>query len=228
MAFTEDALLMLSGIQHLAFCERQWALIHVEQVWRDNELTTKGRIMHERVDSREVETRQQVRVVRSLAVRSLELGLYGRLDALELRRKDGGNISDTEWQGILKMGDCIVTPVEYKRGSAKWADCDRVQLCAQALCLEEMLGIEVSEGHLFYGKTRRRVSVAFSSALRTRVRTLSQRMHELFAAGVTPAPTPSKACSRCSLRGLCLPEGVQRHGRASEYVAGLFADVDTK
>ncbi len=196
-AHAEDDLLPISALQHLVFCPRQFALIHVEQQWADNRLTVEGTLLHERADRPEVERRPGIRIVRALAVRSLRLGLSGVCDVVEFEAAPDGPER--------------VRPVEYKRGRPKSDDCDEVQLCAQGLCLEEMLGTEIASGCLFYGKTRRRVEVPFSPGLRTRVETLARTAHDLLREGRTPAAEydPGR-CDRCSLFDLCRPRQIGR------------------
>ena len=169
MAFTEDDLLPISALQHLLYCERQCALIHIERVWEENLLTTDGRFLHEKVDAGEDCVRAGKRIARSLSLRSLQLGLSGVADVVEFG-PDAGDIY----------------PVEYKRGRSKRANWDRIQLCAQAMALEEMLGVAVTEGALFYGKTRRREAVAFDIALRGETGRAAARLHQLVDARHTP------------------------------------------
>ena len=172
--YTEDDLLPLSALQHLIFCERQCALIHIEQAWAENLFTAEGRIMHERVHEEGRESRGDIRVEHGLSLRSLRLGLIGKADVVEFHR----------WKG----GSWLPFPVEYKRGKPKKDNSDRVQLCAQALCLEEMLNIAVPEGALFYGKNRRRAEVVFDIPLRKETEDAAIRLHELIASGRTPKP----------------------------------------
>jgi CRISPR-associated exonuclease Cas4 len=190
--YNEDELIQLSALQHLVFCERQCALIHIEQVWSENLFTAEGRIMHDKVDTANRESRGNIRIEYGVPMRSLRLGLIGKADVVEFHRKNDGT-----W---------LPFPVEYKRGKPKMDDCDKVQLCAQALCLEEMLDVEVPEGALFYGQTRHRHDVKFDSALRTATEAASVRLRELIASGVTPKAEYSKKCGRCSLVELCLPK----------------------
>ncbi|HMB52207.1 MAG TPA: CRISPR-associated protein Cas4 [Thermoanaerobaculia bacterium] len=163
--------LPLSALQHLVFCERQFALIHVERQWADNPLTVDGKALHEQADAGGSETRGDVRILRGLALRCERLALVGKADVVELHRTGGGDGArlpgaDGCWRPF---------PVEYKRGRPKLHDADRVQLCAQAFCLEEMLAVPVPAGALFYGKTRRREEVAFDPALRQRTETAAAR-----------------------------------------------------
>ena len=202
---TDDDLLPLSGLQHLLFCPRQCALIHVERLWEENRFTAEGRILHDRVDSPGATTKGGVRTVRSLPLRSDELGLSGVADAVEFRA-DGPY------------------PVEYKRGRPKQHRADEIQLCAQALCLEEMFGQPVPEGALFYGKTKRRKTVPIDDELRLATRQLAEAFHALVRAGTTPPPdyAPRK-CGSCSLADLCLPGQGLTDRRARAYVDRLFA-----
>jgi len=189
--YSEDDLLPISALQHVVFCERQCALIHVERVWDENLFTAEGRIMHERVHERDSESRGDVRIERGLPLRSLKLGLIGKADVVEFHR--------TDERGWLPF------PVEYKRGKPKADDCDKVQLCAQALCIEEMLGVEVSEGSLFYGKTRRRLDVTFDHTLREKTEKAAVKVREMIRNGMTPKADYTKKCKSCSLEGHCMP-----------------------
>ncbi len=210
MPFSEDDLLPLSALQHLLFCERQCALIHIEQAWAENQYTAEGRILHERVDTPHSESRGEVRSATGLALRSLRLGLTGRADVVEFhRRMAPGEHGAFLWQPL---------PVEYKRGRPKKQDWDKVQLCAQALCLEEMLGVDVTEGALFYGKTRRRVNVAFDCALRIKTEDTAARLHTLIKLRRTPAPIYSKACENCSFLESCLPQTLSRGLSVRKYL----------
>jgi CRISPR-associated exonuclease Cas4 len=181
-----DDALPISGLQHLAFCPRQWALIHLEQAWAENRLTAEGRLLHERADLPGQSVRHDLRTVRGLCLESQRLRLTGRADVVEFRPGP--------------------YPVEYKRGKRKPTDCDLVQLCAQALCLEEMLGQAVPRGAIFYGEPRRRLEIEFTPELRTRTETLAAMMHRLYAARETPAAQPGKHCQSCSLVEICLPK----------------------
>ena len=187
-----DDLIMLSALQHFVFCERQCALIHIEQIWSENLFTAEGRIMHERVDTENRESRGKVRIEFGMPLRSLRLGLTGRADVVEFHRKDDGT-----W---------IPFPVEYKRGKPKPGNCDRVQLCAQALCLEEMMDVEIPEGALFYGQTRHRHDVTFDKALRDETENAAVQLRRLMESAVTPPPVYSKKCESCSLYEICLPK----------------------
>jgi len=207
VSYTEDDLLPLSGLQHLAFCERQCALIHIEQAWAENLYTAEGRVLHERVHEADQTTRGEIRIEYSMPLRSLRLGLIGKADVVEFHRIRDSNID--RWRPF---------PVEYKRGRPKKADLDRVQLCAQALCLEEMLGVEVPSGALFYGKTRHREDVDFDARLRSETEETAKRFHALIEARVTPRPVYGKQCDTCSLRDLCLPAAVIKGKSVDRYL----------
>jgi CRISPR-associated exonuclease Cas4 len=207
--YAEAELLPLSGLQHLAYCERQWALIHLEQVWRENRLTVEGRHLHERADRATSQSRKDVRIVTGLMLQSRRLGLVGRADVVEFHlvaEGDSAFCTSTGARLARHRGEWRVFPVEYKRGRSKRGKCDRVQLCAQALCLEEMVSTVIDRGALFYGKTRRRLDVVFDEALRRETELLATRMHELYRKGVTPRVAyESRRCDRCSLLPICIP-----------------------
>ena len=193
--------LPLSGIQHFVFCRRQWALIHVEQQWQENALTAEGRLVHHRADDPFfTEKRGEVVVARSVPVASLSLGLIGICDVVEFTLADDG----VQLPG--RTGYYQPAPIEYKRGRKKHDPCDEAQLCAQAICLEEMLAVEIPHGYIFYRQTRRRIQVDFTEALRDLVRKAAGEMHAYFQRGYTPRVKPTKACRACSLREICLPE----------------------
>ncbi len=198
--YAEEDFLMLSGIQHFAFCRRQWAMIHIEQQWEENYRTTAGELMHKKAhEEGAFEKRGNLLIVRGLRISSRELGLSGQCDVVEFHRKDGG-ITLFGYEGGWD-----IVPVEYKRGSPKENHADELQLCAQAVCLEEMFQTVVPEGFLYYGEKRRRTPVVFSDGLRGDVAKLSGEMHDIFRRGYTPRAKPSKQCAACSLENLCLP-----------------------
>lgn len=186
----EDIALPISGLQHLAFCPRQWALIHLEQAWAENRLTAEGRLLHERADLPGQSRRGALRTVHGMMLESRQLGLSGRADIVEFRPAP--------------------FPVEYKRGKRKPNDCDLVQLCAQALCLEEMLRTRVPEGAIFYGEPRRRIDVVFTPELRERTVGLAAEMHRLYTDRITPEAIPAPHCTSCSLLNICLPNATNR------------------
>ncbi|MBV9077133.1 MAG: CRISPR-associated protein Cas4 [Methylobacteriaceae bacterium] len=198
----EDALIPLSALQHQLFCPRQCALIHVEGLWAENERTAEGRILHERVDSGHGESRPGVRVTRGLALRSFALGVVGRADAVEL------------------SGDPPrPRPIEYKRGKPKAHRADEVQLCAQAICLEEMFGVPVPEGALFYGETRRRQPTLFDAELRRLTAETAAAARAMIAEGRSPPPVRTPACRRCSLEALCQPGRLEKPPRVARWLS---------
>ena len=200
MIYREDDFLQLSGLQHFAFCRRQWALIHMEQQWRENLRTVEGDLLHRRAhDEQARERREDILILRGLSVASTALRISGKCDVVEFRADPGG-ISLRGEEGLW-----VPFPVEYKRGSPKPHRADELQLCAQAMCLEEMLCCTVSEGAIFYGETRRRTSVSFSRELREQVKAMLEEMHQLYRRGYTPKVRRSRSCNACSLKELCLP-----------------------
>lgn len=208
--FNEDDLLPLSALQHLLFCERQCALIHLEQIWVENPLTAEGRQLHEKVDSGQGESRGDVQIARGVPLRSLRLGLSGKADVVELHLQSGSGLG-AEIPGLT--GRWRPFPVEYKRGEPKSHRADEVQLCAQALCLEEMLGTAVPAGALFYARTRRRLDVPLDAGLRQLTEETAVRLHHLISSGVTPAPVREPKCERCSLLDVCMPGAPARSVR---------------
>ena len=181
--------LPLSALQHLLFCERQCALIHLDQEWKENRFTAEGRVLHEKAHEGPDESRAGVRIVRGLRVSSEKWGLYGVCDVVEFH------------------SDSRVVVVEYKRGKAKSHKTDEVQLCAQAICLEETLKIEIPEGFLFYGKPRRRTEVVFDESLRKLTLDTVDKLKRLLLQSTLPAPVYEKRkCDACSLQEICQPE----------------------
>lgn len=205
----EDALIPLSALQHYLFCPRQSALIHVEGLWAEDARTAEGRILHERADAGRHETRPGVRVARGLQIRSLGLGVSGRADVVELRGEPPKPF-----------------PVEYKRGKPKSHRADEVQLCAQAVCLEEMFGVPVPDGALFYGETRRRQPVSFDAELRALTARVAAEARENILAGRTPAPVFTPACRRCSMNGLCQPVRLERPPKVARWLLAQLAAQD--
>jgi len=211
MTYPEADLVPLSALQHYLFCPRQCALIHVEQLWVESGLTAEGRLLHERVDAGGAERRRDMKRVFALPIRCLRLGLVGKADVVEFHRQP-----DDTWQPY---------PVEHKRGRRKEEDWDRVQLCAQALCLEEMLGVTVPEGALFYGKEQRREVVEIGDTLRRETEEVAAAVHRLLADGRTPPPVYAKKCESCSLADICLPRGVGGRGnRVARYLANVLEE----
>lgn len=212
MIYREEDFLQLSGLQHFKFCRRQWALIHIEQQWAENYRTTDGAILHENAhDGNLSESRGDLLITRDMRVFSPTLGVSGACDVLEFHRGDSGiplNGRDGLWQPF---------PVEYKRGRPKEHTADALQLCGQAMCLEEMLCCDIPGGALYYGEIRRRQPVVFTEELRQEVQTLLQDMHALYCRGHTPMVKPGKGCNACSLKEICLPKLMKRKSVA-EYL----------
>jgi len=199
---------MISALQHYAFCPRQCALIHVEQTWEESGRTVEGRILHEKVHEEGSEMRAGVRVGRGVSLRSLRLGLIGKADVVEFHRREDGT-----WRPF---------PVEYKRGKPKPDHCDKIQLCAQALCLEEMLHTDIPAGALFYGQTRRRLDVVFDNNLRRETEEAARQVRELLNSGKTPKPVYAKRCDNCSLIADCLPKAIQKRRSVKNYLQRMM------
>jgi len=192
--YSEDDLIPISALQHALFCERQYALIHLEQLWEENVFTAEGRVLHERVDAEHHESRRLFRQEYGMAVRSRQWGLIGKCDLVEVWFSSGTLIQR-------------VSPVEFKRGREKESDVDRVQLCAQVFCLEEMFGISIDSGQLYYLQEHRRTNVAIDEKIRNTTAELIKKTRLLWESGVTPAAEYEKRkCDRCSLVDLCMPK----------------------
>ncbi len=213
MIETNVDLLPLSALQHYAYCPRQFALIHMEQQWAENRFTAEGQVLHQRVNDGESETRGNLHIARNLRLVSRELGLSGMADVVEFHRLGEGGCTLPD-----RPGQWRPYPVEYKRGRRKPDDWDRIQLCAQAMALEEMLHTEVPEGAIFYGKPRRRERVVIGEPLCAKTRQTAAEIHELFAGGRLPPADPGPKCDHCSLREICVPE----RPSASAYLQRMF------
>lgn len=213
MEYNEEDYLMLSGLQHFKFCRRRWALIHIENLWAENYRTADGSAVHRRAhDPSFNESRGDTVIKRGVSVYSRKLGVSGQCDVLEFHRCDDGITlagRDGRWSAF---------PVEYKRGEVREDTGDTLQLCGQAMCLEEMLCCEIKCGALYYNEIRRRIQIEFDTALRDEVKTLLAEMHELYAKGHTPKVKPTKSCNACSLRDLCVPR-IYRAKSVSDYIA---------
>lgn len=207
---TEREPLLLSGLQHYKFCPRQWALIHIEHLWAENYRTTDGKLLHENAhDKGFSESRGALRVIRGLQVASETMGVTGECDVVEFHRSDTG-ISMPRWEGLWQP-----YPVEYKRGKPNPDSGNAMQLCGQAMCLEEMLCCTIPEGALYYGELHHRESVTFTPELRDEVKTALVEMHRLVDRGYTPKVKPRKGCAACSMKELCLPVLMKRMSAAA-------------
>ena len=212
--YREEDFLQLAGLQHFTFCRRQWALIHIEQQWEENVLTVKGNLFHEKVhDGYSSEKRKNVIISRGMPVHSRALGISGECDVVEfVQAEEGISLPGRE-------GKYILYPIEYKRGRAKVTDEDRMQLTAQAICLEEMFLTEIPQAYLFYGETRRRECVEITEALREECRRLLQEMHQFYTRGYTPKVKKTKRCEACSLKEICLPK-LEKSRNVAQYISG--------
>ena len=233
MTFTEDELLPVSLLQHLLFCERRAALVHIEGIWDENVFTTEGNILHDKVhDDQPVESRVDVRVTRGLQLRSLRFGLTGKADVVEFHRvtdevEDSIHISEglkpsIPFSGVA--GFWRPYPVDYKRGRLRHEEGFEIQLCAQALCLEEMMGVTVSAGAIFFGKPHRRLKVIFDSSIRNRTGQATNRMHELIRTNKTPPARYEKKCKSCSLVDICMPNVTDASKSVSNYLTRMLGD----
>lgn len=229
--FSEDDLLSISGLQHLAFCERQWALIHVEGIWAENRLTAEGLILHEKTDQPDLEVRGNVRIARALRLKSINYGLAGVADVVEFHKWDEEsgtqNITFSDSKAIHLEGAPGLwqpVPVEYKRGKPKLDICDEVQLCGQALCLEEMLECSIPKGFLYYSLPRKRHDVIFDENLRKSTYKLIVRLHELNELHKTPPAQYEKKCESCSLKEYCLPKVFSKGKSIKAYIAKALQD----
>ena len=218
--FPESDLRPISALQHLAYCERQCCLIHIEQAWAENRLTAEGRILHRHVHEQESESRGDVYIVRGLKLRSLEHGLSGVADVVEFHRVESHGISLPGKRGQWKP-----FPVEYKRGKPKANRCDEIQLCAQALCLEEMLGFPaIRAGALYYGSQHRRVDVFLDEQLRITTKEIAAKLHTLLSSNVTPEAVYNKKCDNCSLLDICMPKTGKKKGKIDAYITAAIDD----
>lgn len=220
--FTESDLLPISALQHLVFCERQCALIHIERLWEENRFTAEGKILHEKTDKEETESRGDCRIARSLLLQCKKLGLYGRADVVEFHKVN--NDKRIILPGV--NGLWVPYPVEYKRGKPKSDRCDEVQLCAQALSLEEMLNTDISEGALYYGTPRRRTIVNIDTNLRDETAKIAERLHALINKKITPHAVYDKKCENCSLNDLCMPLVNRKNGQVDDYINSIFDSAE--
>jgi CRISPR-associated exonuclease Cas4 len=213
--YKEDDFLSLSGIQHYAYCPRQWALIHIEQQWKENLRTKEGRQLHERVDNPSFfESRGNILIARSVPIASYKLGLYGVSDIIEFHNNKKSGVTLPGRNGTWKP-----IPIEYKRGKPKENIFDDVQLCAQAICLEEMLGCKISHGYFYYGQIRHRHKVLLNKNLRDIVNDLSGQMHKLFDVNHTPETDRKlKNCRNCSLFDICVPKLKKKKFKIESYI----------
>ncbi len=210
--YAEDDYLMLSGLQHFAFCRRQWALIHIEQQWAENIRTIDGQLFHKNAHHGEAtEKRGDLIITRGLHIKSAQLGISGICDVVEFHRSEEG-IFLHSYEGLWQP-----YPIEYKKGEPKQDQIDELQLCAQAMCLEEMLLCQIPKGSLFYGENRRRTEIEFNDSLRNQVQLMTKEMHELMQKGYTPKSKLQKGCNACSLKEICVPKLIKTE-TVSDYI----------
>ena len=210
--YDEEDFLMLSGIQHFAFCRRQWALILIENQWAENYRTMDGNIMHKKAhDYENSETRKDLIAKHAVKIFSASLGVSGECDVVEFRRGDVG-IPLKKREGLWQP-----YPIEYKRGRPGTTEGDELQLCGQAMCLEEMLCCEILQGALYYGETKHRENIIFLPEMRERVKAYLEEMHGYFERKYTPKVKKHKGCRNCSLSEICLPQIVNVR-KVSEYI----------
>jgi CRISPR-associated exonuclease Cas4 len=215
--YSEDELLPISALQHLLFCERRAALVCTEGLWKDNIFTAEGTLMHERTHLPGTESRDKLKIARNLWLRSLRLGICGKVDTVEFRLLEGNE----EDQGIILAGETghwQPFPVEYKRGHLRSEASFEIQLCAQALCLEEMLPIRINGGALYYGQTHRRLEIILDEAIRQKTEAATLRLHEIIQSGITPKAQFQAKCRSCSLCDICLPETMNGNKKVEEYI----------
>jgi CRISPR-associated exonuclease Cas4 len=218
--YDEEDLLPLSGLQHLTFCERRWALVQVEGLWEENSFTAEGRLLHERAHSSEIESRPGVLIRRTLPLRSFRLGISGQADIVEFEPAPDDR---TGVRIAGRSGNWRPFPIEYKRHKDRaGSQAYQVQLCAQAMCLEEMMGIEIAHGAVYDGTTRRRSPVEFTTELRETVQRGAARMHELYKLRSTPPPVYEKKCEKCSMREICQPKALTKWSSVSRYLASAL------
>lgn len=219
MEYSQDDYLMISGIQHFKFCRRQWALIHVEQQWAENEHTVIGELMHKKAhDPYLTEKRKDILVVRALPVSSRSMGVSGECDIVEFHKCEDG----VKLYG--HRGTYSLYPIEYKKGKPKASNEDELQLMAQAMCLEEMFSTKITEGAIFYGETRRRKPIVFTDELRDEVKKIFGEMHDYYDRNYTPKVKTSKRCVSCSLKDIFMPK-IDKSGSVKSYINKMLGET---
>lgn len=206
--YTEDDFIMISALQHYIFCPRQCGLIHIDDVWQKNLFTVRGEILHEKVDSDSYETRGDVKTVRGLRIHSYKYGIVGRCDVVEFRQTSKGK---------------EIFPVEFKAGQPKEDISDKVQLCAQVFCLEEMLNTQINKAAFFYGKIRRRNVIDIDLQLRTQTEDVINSVRRLISEKKIPIIEYSAKCRNCSLINVCQPKALNKR-KLQNYMKALYAE----
>lgn len=224
--YQEDDLVPLSALQHVVYCPRRAALVHLEAAWGDTSATVEGSILHGRVHESGTESRGDIRIARGVRLRSVSLGVTGEADVVEFHKVGGpeclAQIGGGEATGIPLEGVAGIWkpyPVEYKVGKLRCERAYEVQLCGQAICLEEMLGVDVPAGAIYFGKTARRLEVAFDHRLRAETESAAKLLHSILSSGVTPKAGYGKRCPQCSLLEVCMPKVTGRVGRVKSYLS---------
>ncbi len=205
--YSEDDFIMISALQHYVYCPRQCALIHVEDVWCENLFTVRGELLHEKVDTDTYETRGTIKTIRGLRIHSFRYGLVGRCDVVEFRKTKTGN---------------EIMPVEFKSGKPKENISDKVQLCAQVFCLEEMLTVKIKQGAFFYGKIRRRNIINIDDELRLQTENIMNSVREIVSKKYIPAAVYQSKCRNCSLQSICQPKAMNKI-KLQNYIKGLYS-----
>ena len=218
--YNEDQLLPISALQHIIHCRRRCALIYIEQCWDENQFTAEGQIIHTRVHQQDNESRGDMKISRGIQIRSFRHGLYGVADVVEFHRVEENGIPLPNAEGLWAP-----LPIEYKRGKAKDHKPFAIQLCAQALCIEEMLGAQIPRGVLYYGMTRKKLEISFDDPIRNRTADAAQQLHQLIQSGHTPDPEYGPKCRSCSLNNQCLPRSI-RNRKASDYLRRRIEELE--
>jgi CRISPR-associated exonuclease Cas4 len=205
--WSDDDLVLISALEHWRYCPRQCALIHLERTFDENVYTLRGRFLHQKVDQEDQETREGVRIEYALPLWSDRLGLIGKADRVE-------------FHGATPY------PVEYKLGRRRPRGAFVVQLCAQAVCLEEMTAQPVPRGAVYHHGSRRRREVVFTPAMREEVAQCAEAVRQMLRGGRLPPPVRDARCRLCSLRESCMPGTVAAEGRLRALMAGLYSAGD--
>lgn len=217
--YHESDFIMLSALQHFTFCSRRCALVHTEQLWAENIMTAQGEILHERVHSEEKEKRGDTVFVRGLQIYSAKLGITGQTDLVEFRKADSKGVKLPGYDGLWKP-----FIVEYKRSKPKDTHAYMVQLTAQSMCLEEMFGVNITEGAVYYGMKKKRETVIFTDELKSETEKLCYKLHELLDSGKTPPAVYSKRCKNCSMIEFCMPKSCGGKKTVGEYLKKMLEE----
>jgi CRISPR-associated exonuclease Cas4 len=215
--YAEENFILISALQHYVYCPRQCGLIHVDDAWQENVYTVRGNILHEKVDTDTYETRGTLKTVRGLRIHSLRLGIVGRCDVVEFRQSQ----PKADAPLAQKTGEEVM-PVEFKAGEPKENISDKVQLCAQVFCLEEMLNTKITRGAFFYGKIRRRNVVKIDNKLRLQTESIIASVREIVTKKIVPSAEYAPKCKNCSLQSICQPKAMNKR-KLQSYINGLYS-----